>query len=159
MSSKALCKMLRASVVAIAICGLVACVYIFPAIGEQIVHFNPEYSHWPLPWLIFLWITAAPCFVILILIWKVAAAIKQERVFTNQTARLVKAGSLLMFGSVIFFFVGNIVFLLLGMSHQEIYVPSLFVIILGMALAVSAAILSRYLIKASMLQEEADGTI
>lgn len=159
MSSKTLCKMVRAAVIALAICGLFACGYILPTIGADLARDYPEFAHWYLPWLIFLLTVAAPCFAILALIWKVATAIKKEQVFTFSTARLVKISSMIMFCDVSFFFAGNVVFLLLNMNHPGIFLLSLFVDVFGVALAVAAAVLSRYLTKAAALQEEADGTI
>jgi hypothetical protein len=71
----------------------------------------------------------------------------------------VKASSLLLFCDVAYFFVGNVVFLLLSMSHPGVLLFSLFIDVVGIALAVSAAALSHYLAKASELQEEVDATI
>ena len=159
MSSKSLCQIVRTAVIAVTICGLITCGYILPAIGADIIQSNPEFTHWYLPWLIFLLITSMPCFVILALVWKVSSAIKQERVFTFQTARLVKIAAMIMFCDVIFFFAGNFVLFLLNMNHPGIFFLSFFVDVFGIALALSAAILSRYLTKAAVLQEEADGTI
>ncbi len=159
MSSKALSKMIRAADIAIALCGLVVCIYILPIIGADVVKEYPEFSHWYLPWFTFLMLTAAPCFAVLVVVWKLAAAIRQERVFTIQTAHLVKYGSLIILCDVGFFFIGNIVFLLLNMNHPGVILLSLFVDIFGITLAVSAATLSRYITRASALQEEVDGTI
>ena len=159
MSSKTLCKMLRIAVIAVAICGLVACTYILPTIGTNLARDYPEFSHWYFPWLAFLWITSIPCFVILVLIWKVSTAIKHDYVFSLQTARLVKIASVILFCDVGFFFVGNVAFLLLNINHPGVLLLTLFGDVFGVALAVSAAVLSRYLTKAAVLQEEVDGTI
>ncbi|MCL2810400.1 MAG: DUF2975 domain-containing protein [Clostridia bacterium] len=147
MSSKTLCAMVRAAVIAVAVCGLATCGLILPSIIADI------------PWLLFLWAAAAPCFAILVLIWHVSTAIRQEKVFTVKTARLVKVASLLLFGDVIFFFMGNIIFVLLSMSEPTILLLSFFIDVIGVSLAVLAGVLSRYLTKAAALQEEADGTI
>ncbi len=159
MTSQTLCRIMRAAVIALAVCALFACCYIMPTIGTGIARENPEYAYCYIPWLVFLLLASAPCFAILALIWMAASAIGQERVFTLRTAHLVKAGSLMMLCDVVFFFAGNAVFLLLNMSHPGVFLVSVFVNIFGIALAVAAAILARYITKAQALQEEADGTI
>jgi hypothetical protein len=159
MSSKSLCTMLRAAVIAVAVCGLFGCAYILPTEGANLAVYFPELAGWYLPWLLFLLTASLPCFAILVLIWIISSAVKDDRVFSIKSARIVKLGSLLMFGDVAFFFLGNVVFLLFNISHPGIFFVSLFVDVFGAALAVAAAVLSRYLTKAAALQEEADATI
>jgi len=159
MSSKTLCNLVRAAVIAVIICGIAACGYILPSWGASIAKDNPEFANCYLPWLIFLWVSAVPCFAILVLVWKVSTSIKREQVFTIQTARMVKIGAVLLFYDMGFFFIGNILLLLLNMSHPGILLLSFFVDVFGLSLAVLAAVLSRYLTKAAVLQEEADNTI
>jgi hypothetical protein len=151
--------MLRAAVIAVAVCGLFACAYILPAEGADLAVYFPELAGWYLPWLLFLLAASLPCFAILALIWIISSAVRDDRVFSIKAARIVRLGSLLMFGDVGFFFLGNVVFLMLNISHPGIFFMSLFVDVFGSALAVAAAVLSRYLTKAAALQEEADATI
>ncbi|MDR2569082.1 MAG: DUF2975 domain-containing protein, partial [Oscillospiraceae bacterium] len=108
---------------------------------------------------IFLWAAAAPCFLFLALIWKLSTVIKREQVFTYKTAQLVKTYALILSGDVIFFVMGNIVFLLLDMNHPVVLLLSVIIAIFGLALAVLVATLSRYLTKAAALQEEVNCTI
>ena len=56
-------------------------------------------------------------------------------------------------------FVGNVVLLLLNMNHPGILLLSVIGDIFIIALALLAAVLSRYLTKAAILQEESEGTI
>ena len=159
MSSGTLCKLVRAAVVSVAVCGLVACAGILPAVGAGIAARNPGLANCYAPWLAFIWAAAAPCFAILALIWRVSYAIKSDRVFTDETARQVKTGAVILFADTGFFFLGNLALLLLNMSHFAVFFASLFADVFGVSLAVLAAVLSRYLTKAASLQEEADGTI
>ncbi len=159
MSSKTLFRLIRAVVIAVAICGLVACCHLIPSFGREIVKSYPEYAHFYLPWLIFLLIAAVPCFAFLVFIWQISTAVKNDRVFTFQTARLVRTGAALLLGDVGFFFIGNTIFMLLGMNHPGILLLSLIASVFGMSLALLMAVLSRYLTKAAVLQEEADSTV
>jgi hypothetical protein len=159
MSSKTLCHIIRAVVIAAALCGIYICAAILPSVGRSFTYWYPEFAQAYLPWLIFLWITALPVFAVLVLVWMASSAVGQDMVLTVRTARLVKYAAIFTFGDTIFFFIGNIILLLLGMNHPGIVLVSLFVCVLGVSLAVLAAVLARYLTKAAALQEEVDGTI
>ena len=159
MSSKTLCYLIRTVVIAMAVCGIVTCGYFLPKIGLNISNQNPEYSAFFLPWLIFILVAAVPCFIILRFVWIMSTAVKNEQMLTLKMARWIKICAVLLLFDVGFFFIGNAVFLLLGMSHPIVFLVSLFVNTLGVLLAVVASVFSRYITKATVLQEEADCTI
>ena len=159
MSSKTLCYLIRLSVLATAACALFIALSIIPSWGLSIADANPEFSGWYLPWLIFIWIASVPCFAILIFIWKVSGAINRDEVFTIKTAKWIKTSAVLLFADAGFFFAGNIVFLLLNMSHPGILLLSMVGNIFVIALALLPAVLSRYITKAAELQEVSEGMI
>jgi len=159
MSSKNLCNFVRAAVIIVAICGIVVCYYLLPALGMSIRDNNPEYANFYFPWLIFLWVTIIPCFVVLVFIWKVSTAIKLETVFTFKTASFFATCTVILFCDVVFFFTGNIVFLVLGLNHVWILFLALIAGIFGITLTVLMALFSRYLTKAATLQEEVDSIV
>lgn len=159
MSSKTFCYLVRAAVIIAAICGIAACCYILPTLGTTLKNNNPEYAHFYFPWLIFLWITIIPCFVVLVFLWKVSTAIKLDTVFTFRTASYFSTCTIILFCDTIFFFAGNIAFLLLGLNHVGIMFLSLITGIFGITLTVLMAFFSRYLTKAAALQEEANSII
>lgn len=159
MSSKTLGTLMYISVTAAAICGLFICVYIVPLLGKDLVTTNPESAGWFWPWLVFSWLIAVPCFAILIFIWKVTGAVVHEAVFTIQTAKWVKCGAILLLADAALFFFGNVVLLLMNMSHPGVLLFSIMADIFAVALALLAAVLSRYLTRAAFLQEESEGTL
>ena len=159
MSSKTLCNLIRFAVLATAACALFIALFIVPSWGLSIADANPEFSGWYLPWLIFIWIASIPCFAILIFIWKVSGAINRDEVFTIKTAKWIKTSAVLLFADAGFFFAGNILFLLLNMSHPGILLLSMVGNIFVIALALLAAVLSRYITKAAELQEVSEGMI
>ena len=159
MTSKTLRVLVRVSAVVIAICGGVACFYFLPSFGRELVSRLPESAHFYYPWLIFLWAAAAPCFALLVLIWKLSTITNREHVFTLKTARMVKTYAIILFCDVFFFVAGNIIFLILGMNHIIVLLLSVIIAVFGLALAVLVAVLSRYLTKAAALQEEVNNTI
>ena len=66
---------------------------------------------------------------------------------------------MILFCTSVFFILGNIAYLILGLSHPGVLFLSLIADVFVVALAVLLAVLSRYLTKAAALQEEADGFI
>ena len=159
MSSKTLSGLLRAAVAASGLCALYIALTVIPSLGKSIIELNPEFAHWYWPWLIFCWLVSLPCFAILGLVWKASGAIRDETIFTLKTAKLIKAGAILLFCDAGFFFTGNVVLSLLGMNHPGILLASLLGDIFAVALAVFASILARYVTKAAELQEMSDGTV
>jgi len=159
MSSRTLGSLMRISVIATAICGLFLCIYVIPSWGGSIINANPEFIEWFWPWLIFAWLVALPCFAVLVFVWKVSGAVTQETVFTVLTAKWVKMGAVLLLSDAAFLFIGNVVLLLLDMNHPGILLLSIIGDIFAVALALLAAVLSRYLTKAAVLQEESEGIL
>ncbi len=159
MSSKTLTYLVRTAVIAVAICGIFICGFILPNFGSNFAEQNPEFAYMFVPWLVFLLIAAAPCFVILGFVWRVTVQIRKEQVFTELTARLVKIASIIMLCDIIFFFIGNVTLGFLEMTHPAVMLCALFICIFGLALSVAAATLARYISKAAALQEEVEGTI
>ena len=159
MSSRTLGNLMRASVISAAVCGLFICLFVIPSWGSSIVDTNPELSGWFWPWLIFAWLFALPCFAILVFVWKVSGSVMRESVFTFQTAKWVKTGAVLLLSDAVFLFIGNIVLILFNMNHPGILLLSVIGVIFTIALALLAAVLSRYLTKAAVLQEESEGTL
>ncbi|MBA4385593.1 MAG: hypothetical protein C0410_12715 [Anaerolinea sp.] len=159
MSSRTSGSLMRISVIAAAICSLFLCLYVIPSLGQSIIVKNPEFSSWFWPWLVFTWLVALPCFAILVFVWKVSGAVMGETVFTLQTAKWVKMGAVLLLSDAAFVFVGNVLLLLLNMNHPGILLLSVMGVIFVIALALLASVLSRYLTKAAILQEESEGTL
>lgn len=159
MSSRTLGFLMRVSVLAASICGVFLCLYIIPSWGEGIIYANPEFSGWFWPWLIFAWGVALPCFAVLVFVWKVSGAVTKDTVFTFLTAKWVKKGAVLLLFDAALLFVGNVILLLLGMNHPGMLLLSIIGDIFVVASALLASVLSRYLTKASVLQEETEGTI
>jgi hypothetical protein len=159
MSAKALSIWVRLAAVASAVCGLTLCVWVLPAWGRDPFRTFPGFYEHFWPWLIFLWAAALPCFGILILVWQVADSIVRDNVFSRVTAKRISLAAGILLGDIAFFFLGNVVLMLLHMSHPGILLLSILVDMLGVSLAIFAAVLSRYITKAALLQEDAEGTI
>ena len=159
MEQKTLAKWLKVILIGVGICGLVVYCLIIPAYGASLVSQYPEFSDRYWPWLIFLWVTAVPCYTALVLGWKIASGIGADRSFTEANARYLKWISWLAAGDAAFFFLGNVILLFTNNSHPGIVLFSLLIVFAGTAIAVAAAALSRLVKKAAALQEQSDLTI
>ena len=159
MEQKTLARWLKVIIVGLAVCGLVVYGLIIPAYGTSLVSQYPEFSGRYWPWLIFLWLTAVPCYAALVLGWKVASGIGADRSFTEANAKYLKWISWLAAGDAAFFFLGNIALLFTNNSHPGIVLFSLLIVFAGTAIAVAAAALSRLVKRAAALQEQSDLTI
>jgi hypothetical protein len=159
MSAKSLGNRVRFAVIGMFICGFAVCAWALPDFGISLAREYPEFAVAFTPWLMFIWITALPCVCVLYLGWNVAGAISRDEAFTPKTAKQIKTAATLIFISVGIFFVGNILFLFLNMSHPGIVLASFFVDVAGIAVAIITSTLSRYVTKAADLQEDVEGTI
>ena len=86
MELKALEKWLKLILIGVGICGLIIYFMIFPSLGESFAYDNPEYSYCYWPWLIFLWVSGIPCYVVLALGWKISTNIGKDNSFSDSNA-------------------------------------------------------------------------
>ncbi|MGN0518121.1 MAG: DUF2975 domain-containing protein [Acutalibacteraceae bacterium] len=159
MEQKTLSRWLKCIVIGLGICGLIIYAVVIPSLGKDIIERYAEFSYWYTPWLVFLWITGVPCFVALFLGWRVAKNIGLDKSFSNENAVIFKWVSVLAAGDSLLFFIGNIIFLLLDMNHPSVLIMSFMIIFIGIAVAIAAAVLSRLIKKAAVLQDQSDLTI
>lgn len=159
MNQERLSKWLKIIILGVGICGAIIYFYIFPFWGREIIAEKPEFTYAYMPWLIFLWITAVPCYVVLICGWRIASEIEKDNSFSEVNARRLKIISYLAAGDCLLFFGGNIIFLFLDMNYAETVLLSLIIVFFGVAVAVTSAALSHLVYKAAELQEESQFTI
>lgn len=159
MEQKHLSKWLKLILVGVAICGLVVYALVVPMYGMSVRSLYPEFSNRFWPWLIFIWCSGIPFFIVLYYAWRIATNIGNNQSFTEQNAFLLKSISFLSALDAGFFFAGNIILFLLSMSHPGVVIASLVIVFMGIAVAVAAAALSHLVKKAAVLQEQSDWTI
>ena len=159
MEQKTLSKWLKLIIIGVGICGLVVYLLVIPSFGRSLTDEYPEFSNRYLPWLIFLWATGIPCYAALFLGWRISTNIEKNQSFSHVNAKYLKWISCLAAIDSIFFFIGNVVLLLVNMNHPGIILLSLMVVFAGFAVTIIAATLSHLVQKAAALQEENDLTI
>ncbi|MGM9661543.1 MAG: DUF2975 domain-containing protein [Oscillospiraceae bacterium] len=159
MRQKTLAKWLKWVLVGVGLCGLALCLWVLPAYGRSLAYRYPEFSYCYLPWLLFLWIAAVPCYIDLGLAWRIVRNIEADRSFSLENARLLQYIAVVAAADAAFFFIMNIIYLLLSMSHPGITLVSFVVTFIIVSVAVAAAALSHLVRKAAELQEQSDLTI
>ena len=153
MEQKTLSLVLKLVIVGLAAAGMIVYFAALPLLGKSLIASYPEYSRCYLPWLSFLWITAIPCFASLFPGWSLAAEVGRDNSFSMKNARSLRAIAFLAAADAVFFFAGNIVFLLLDLSHPSIFLFSCFIVFIGIAIAVASACLSHLVRKAAVLRD------
>ena len=159
MGQKSFAIWLKCMIAGVCVCLLAVYGMVIPIFALNVRAVYPEFSYCFWPWLIFLWITALPCYGALGLGWRITSNIGRDQSFCDENARLLKVISFLAAGDAAYFFAGNIVLLLLNMNHPGIALGLLLVVFAGAAVAAAAAALSHLVKKAAVLQEQSDLTI
>lgn len=159
MEQKTLSNWLKCILIGVGLCGLIVYVMVIPMMGMNICSQYPEFSNRFWPWLIFIWVSGIPCFMVLAISWRITLNIERNLSFSMANAELFKWISGLAAGDAGFFFVGNIVLFFLNMSHPSVVLGSLVIEFIGVAIAVASAVLSHLVQKAAVLQEQSDWTI
>lgn len=158
MNTKTLSRLLFVAFLGVGVLGLGGC-YGIVSFGREIAKSNPEYAYCFLPWVIFLALFALPCFLAVYFALRISLDLGNGRAFTKENVRRLKIVSRMAFFDALYFFIGNNVFLFLNMSHPGILLLALFVVFVGMVIALLAEALSQLTFGAQGLKEENDLTI
>ena len=159
MTQKTLSRWLEALALLLGGLGLVLYGRVVPSMGLALLVAAPEFARCYYPWLILIWLTAIPCYVVLVLGWLLAHSIGADRSFTMKNARRLSTIAVLAAGDVSVFFVCNVIFLLLDMNHPSVLIASGLILFIGLCFSAAAAALSHLTRKAAGLREQADLTI
>ena len=151
MTEKALCFWVRCAIIAVALFGLAVCAVWIPI---SVINM-PSAARWIQR--VFYWLTSVPCFGVLVLGWLVTMQMKKGELFREKTAKLIQWATVILFVDIIVFFVGTLIFFLLKWN-ELIFLYSL-VAVVGMFVVLFLAVVSHYISKAAVLQEESEGTI
>lgn len=159
MNRKYFSNMLKLITICTAVCGIVIFFILVPIYADQFAKQYPELSLGCSVWIIFLIIFSLPCFVSLIFGWKIAVNIGLDNSFSYDNADSLKVISVLAAADSAFFFIGNIVFLVLNISHPTIMLFSIFATFAGIAVCTVCSALSHLVQKAAEIKAENDLTI
>lgn len=154
MKQSTLAKWICGTMTGVGMCGLVIYLYVIPEFGRDMCNQMPEFSYCYFPWLFFIWFTAIPCYIALYYGWKIGIEIGKNNSFSTENAQHLKKITLAAIIDSAAFFVGNIIFLILGMNHPGIVILSLLVCFGGVAISIIAAVLSHLVEKAAEMRAE-----
>ena len=115
MKQKELSFWLKFIVVGIAVCGAIVYAAALPYLTNYLDKQGIMEAGKSLPWLITVWISAIPCYLVLIFAWKIAGNIGNNRSFSRDNAKYLKWICYTTVTDVIFFFIANAVLAVLGL--------------------------------------------
>ena len=159
MKQKELAFWLKFIIIGTAVCGGIIYAGIIPHFLKYLVEQNSFAEKNVLPWLISIWVSAIPCYVVLLLGWFVSTNIGKDNSFSKENARHLKWVSFMALIDVVYYFVINLIFLVADMSHPFVMGIALIICFCGTAFSVVTAALSHLVEKASVMKEENDLTI
>lgn len=160
MKQKPLAVMLMLIIIGVFICAAVVYAFIVPDFGMSLAEAgNGEFAYMYAPWFWFVTGTSLPVAAALVLAFIIAVNIYRDRSFIMLNAKLLAGISILAAIDTAYFFIGNIVFLLLDMHQGGLFILCMLVCFVGVAVTVAAAALSHYARKAAELKEQAELTI
>ncbi len=159
MTQKSLSLWMKIIVIMLGICGVVLYGFTAPYIGLDFAKSYPEFAFCFTPWLVFLLLTAIPCYSVLVLAWKIATSISKDKAFTDKNSSRLKNVSILSLATSVYMFAGNVIFLALNMNHFSIFLAICLLVFVGVAISVASAVLSYLVKKAAKLQQDSDLTI
>lgn len=159
MKLKTLSIWIKAILLGFAVCGAGILGFAVPSIAKSLAAAYPEFASAYIPWTIFLWIAAVPCFIVLVLGWRIASNIARDNAFSLANAKLLRIIAILSAIDAVYFFLGNIVLLLLNMNHPGLVMMSLIVVFIGIAICVASFALSHLTSRAADIEDENRYTI
>lgn len=159
MNKKNISNWLRVLIAGCAVCGLAVYFWLIPSFGHKLAEANPEYAFCFWPWLIFLWLTGIPCYLAMVLAWKIAGTIQKETAFTSENGQRLRIISRLAVWDAIFLVAGSAAYWMFGMAHPGMVILSVGIGCAGGAIAVVMQALALLTDNAAALQEQSDWTI
>lgn len=155
MSKNSLYYLVKSTIVMVALCGLCICGCLYPfLVSLNGLDKSSEAVMWSQ--LVFYWITSIPCFIILGIAWKIASSIKAE-LFTHKNAKLLKNSAIFLFVDSIVFFIGNLVFMLMG--YNPFAIAFFMLVIIALIASLALAVAGHYVTGATMIREENESYI
>ena len=152
-------KLLKVVILLAVAAVLLAYCWVMPNMAESFAAASPECRNMKLPWMIVIGATALPMLAAAVIGLNVVTNIQGGKCFTHGNARCIKYVAILAAADGGYFFLGNIVMLLIGMSHPGVMIISLIPSVMAFSLAVAFYALSHLTEKAALMQDDTDLTI
>lgn len=156
MSRKLISTMIKATILFLAITGLICCV-MMPTIVKYILPGFSAKTH--LYWSAFLTISSIPCFCALVPAWIIADNIKKSKAFCQNNAKMMHLIGIFMAVDTVLIFLVNIIYLIAKISFIYLFSAFFLIIAIFFALSVCSFALSSLISNATELQIQSDLTI
>lgn len=158
MKQKSLSNWLKGIILGMAIMGIIIYFKIIPLIISELLTSLNLLNHYNI-WLIIIFISSIPCFLVLMIGWIVATNIGNDNSFSKENAKHLKMVMILSLTDTVYFFFANIILYTYKMSSPLIFTISLIIEFAGICIAIVSACLSHLILKAFLLKEQSDLTI
>lgn len=158
MSHSSLSKILKTITIILMLGFVVFMAVVVPIAGKRWA-FMGDGKNVFLPWAVMIWVAAVPCVIALVLFWQICNEISRDNSFSEINAVKMKKISFCAFFDAIFFAAGNVIYLIMNMNSILVFGLSLIVCMIGGAVGIAAAILSRLITKAAVMKQENELTI
>jgi len=109
--------------------------------------------------MVFLWITAIPCYIALVYAWKVFTEIGNNNSFSFVNAKYLKNVAILALVDTVYYLLGNLVLFFLNKNHPGVLLIAFLITFVGVAVVIVCAALSQLIQKAAEMKEENELTI
>lgn len=159
MTHKALSKWMKIIIIMFGLFGAVIFAYIVPSVCADASARYLQYANCFLPWILFSFVTAIPCYAVLVLGWQIAKSISDDKAFVMKNSAKLRVIAFLALATSVYLFAGSTIFFVMNMLHFTVFVCTLLITFIGVAISVAAAVLSFLVQKAAKLQEDSDLTI
>lgn len=158
MKPSALSVLVKISIIVFALCGVLICLLAYPEqvtaatlMGENRTP-TPEENNIINVQVIFYRAVSIPCFLVLVLFWRLSDTIRKYTVFSIGTAKLLKICSIILLVNVFLLIIGNIVMSCLGWN---IFLSIKAVLpVAGITIAATLYLLSHFINEAARFKEE-----
>lgn len=155
MNQKSFAGWLRVVIGGIAVIGALLYLYILPHYGSEYLVSLLGGESGLAPFMIFVWVSAVPCYIVLWYGRKLAIAIGNDRSFTVENAHILTKICYITAFDTAFYFVGALVFIILGASGSMIMF-SMLIVFVGITVVVVCSTASHLVARAAEIQEEND---
>lgn len=159
MKQDAFAKYLKGLVIAMAVLGILLCVFFAPGFGKDIVKANPHLAYLYYPSLLFVYFTTIPVYISLWKAWKIFCNIGKNNSFCFENALGLKHISYLSSVDAFLYVAAAMVLLSMDALGWNALIFIVVIVFMGIAIAIVCSSLSHLVDKAATLKEENDLTI
>jgi hypothetical protein len=159
MKQDAFSKYLKGLVIAMAVLGMLLCVFFVPGFGKDIVKVNPALTYLYYPSLGFVYFTAIPVYIVLWNAWRIFCNIGKNNSFCFENSTRLKNIAYLASADTLLYVAAAIALLSMDALGWNALIFIVIIVFIGFAMAIVCSSLSHLVDKAATLKEENDLTI